>query len=501
MDYWSLKDKTPRESQMRCLEAISEAFESYDNVILEAGVGIGKSAIATTLANKLMSSYIITMTNQLQNQYLHDFSNLYNIKGRSNYKCLHGGTCNSCHKEKHDDEKCYNCPYLSAVEQMKSEMQVLTNYDYLYFAGNFANHFIQKELVVFDEAHNFEKKMMSLVSQSLNRRDIFKRYEFDIFEPIMKRKPLKSLDKKYWGEIIEKCIDKENMIFCENKAEEKKHKMLLAKYKKMAKIIDDYLMELPLKKDILADKDISSKSLRIIIKPLKITDESRDLFKFGRKKLFMTGTLGNKDKFCEWIGLDSEDTFYHYEKSPFPIQNRHIYPMCVYSMKQGKWQNSGLIRVIKKIINDHKGKKGVIHTSSNQQAWWIKKNLNSNKIWVAQGKTREDTIKKFEESATDLVLIGAGIKDGVDFNDDKCRFQILFKIPFPSLADEQVKQRKRLDKSWYIYQTVMPLMQSYGRGVRNENDTCDYYILDRDFKDILNDYKYFFNEYFLEAII
>ena len=170
-------------------------------------------------------------------------------------------------------------------------------------------------------------------------------------------------------------------------------------------------------------------------------------------------------------------------------------------MKQGAWKNTGLIRVIQRIINEHSGKKGVIHTSSNEQAWWIKKNLASNKVWVVHGKTREDTIHNFEESTKDIVLIGAGIKDGVNFNEDKCRYQILFKVPFPPIDNEQIRQRKKLDESWYIYNTVMPLMQSYGRGVRHENDTCDYYILDRDFNDILKDYSYFFNEYFLEAII
>lgn len=500
MDYWSLPDKTPRESQVRCLEAIDSALESYDNIILEAGVGIGKSAIAVTLANSLDSSYITTMTNQLQSQYIADFPELYNIRGRSNYPCILGGTCQDCRMEQMNKAKCVDCHYLRAVKQIAYESKVITNYDYLYYAGNFAGHFIQRDLIVFDEAHNFEKKMMSLLSKSLNRRWIHKRYGFDIFEPVMKRKPLKSLDRDYWEEIIEKCIDEEKEIYCENEFKEKEQQLLLNKYSEMKKIIKDYIIDLPLKKEIIADKDISERSLKITLKPLQLTDESKNLFKFGRKKLFMTGTLGDKDKFCEWNGIDSDDTYYHYEKSPFSVKNRPIYQLCVSSMKNNQWMNSALITVLQKIIRNNKGK-GVIHTSSNQQAWWIKKSIKSNKVLVASGKKRTKIIKDFEESPSDLVIIGAGIKDGVDFNDDKCRFQILFKMPFPSIGDEQIRQRKKLDESWYMYQTVMPLMQSYGRGVRNEDDWCKYYILDRDFKDVLNEYNYFFNEYFLEAIV
>ena len=99
-----------------------------------------------------------------------------------------------------------------------------------------------------------------------------------------------------------------------------------------------------------------------------------------------------------------------------------------------------------------------------------------------------------------MVLIGAGLKDGVDFSDDKCRFQIIFKMPFPSLAGGQINIRKRFDVSWYIYQTVMPLMQAYGRGIRNENDYCVLYVLDSDMDNLLNNHTDLFNEYFLEAV-
>lgn len=500
LDFWSLPKWTPRESQVRILETLNEAFESYDNVILNAGVGIGKSAIATTLLNSKNNGYIITMTNQLLNQYLQDFNYLYEIKGRGNYPCLKTkGTCNDCLCDADDIPRCSECPYLLAVREISEHDSVITNYDYLYYGGNFAGHLNQRDLLVFDEAHNFEKKVMSLISESLNRKDIYRLYSFDIFEPVMKRKPLKSLDKEYWKEIIEKCLDKEKQIICVTNKEKKASEYRLKKYKRMLKKIDDYIIDLPMRKLILSDKDVSDRSLKMTLKPLKITDESRSLLRFGRQKLFMTGTLGDKDKFCEWNGIDSNDTYYHYEKSPFPVENRPIYNLGVCSMKNGNWKNTGLIRVLKKIINDHTGK-GVIHTSSNEQAWWIKKNIGSKRVLVVGGKKRNKIIQDFKKSPVDLVLVGAGIKDGVDLSDDSCRYQILFKVPFPNIGDEQVRQRKKLDESWYMYQTVMPLMQSYGRGVRHENDTCEYYILDRDFNQVFNEYTCFFNEYFTEAI-
>ena len=73
-------------------------------------------------------------------------------------------------------------------------------------------------------------------------------------------------------------------------------------------------------------------------------------------------------------------------------------------------------------------------------------------------------------------------------------------MPFPSLASAQVNIRKHYDKTWYAYQTIMPLMQAYGRGIRDMDDQCTMYVLDSDFDSLLSSYRYLFNEYFLEAI-
>ena len=219
----------------------------------------------------------------------------------------------------------------------------------------------------------------------------------------------------------------------------------------------------------------------------------------------MTGTLGNKDKFCQWIGIDPKETYYIYVKSPFAKEHRPIIKSYVGSMSGRKgpnpnWRNEKAIQKIKEIINKHKHEKGVIHTSSNQQAWFIKKMLNSNKVWVAQGDTREDTIRRFESSRQPIILVGAGLKDGVDFKGDKCRYQIIFKMPYPSLAGKQINIRMHYDQSWYAYQTIMPLMQAYGRGIRDLDDYCVMYVLDSDFDRLLKQHRYLFNEYFLEAI-
>lgn len=516
--HWSLQGYPPRPEQKQIINEIIEAIEmGFKNIILEAGTGTGKSAIATTIANYIGDSYILTMTKQLQNQYLDDFEYMLSeIKGTSNYHCsIRPTNCDDCLQLDNNRGRHTDCPYKIALENAKEHPCVITNYDYLFYAGNYAQVFEKRELLVLDESHNLEKKIMHLIGKTLNRQNIYKHYGLDIFYPVVNGATLKSIDNEdYWiGQLQELMVRaKSNLALAVNRKTRELYSKDLKKFQYLISQLEDeeakFIIELPSKKDILKDKPINDKfegMLKAEFKPLTISDYSDQLLQFGDIRLFMTGTLGSKDKFCNWIGIDPKETYHIFVKSPFAVEHRPIIKSYVGSMSGRKgpnpnWRNPQAIVKINKIIQKHKHEKGVIHTSSNQQAWYIKKMLASNLVWVAQGNTREDTIKRFESSHKPVILVGAGLKDGVDFKGDKCRYQILFKMPYPSLAGKQVNIRMHYDQSWYAYQTIMPLMQAYGRGIRDMDDYCVMYVLDSDFDRLLNQHKYLFNEYFLEAI-
>ena len=81
----------PREGQLEIIADIEEAIsKGYKYIILEAGTGTGKSAIASTLARMYESAYILTMTKQLQKQYADEFD-FPLVKGRGNFDCLKDG--------------------------------------------------------------------------------------------------------------------------------------------------------------------------------------------------------------------------------------------------------------------------------------------------------------------------------------------------------------------------------------------------------------------------
>ena len=534
MVYWSLPKYNPRNSQIRLINEINFAIKKgFKYIILEAGTGIGKSAIATTLANMYDDSYILTMTKQLQEQYLDDFEDmLVEIKGRGNYKCNYKGYCDFCIKAEYNLRRCSTCRFQKAFKKAQEAKNVITNYDFLYYAG-VANPLLDsRELLILDEAHNLERKMLMLSSSELDREYISTKFGIDIFEPIMHgTKSINDLKRnpEYWtrlcDDLIKECKKRIKKIegdanktvqvsLDEFESDPSKYsnfdyvekQNLEQDMKSFASISlglthNELIIDLPTKDSILSNQmDISAE-----FKPYSVADDTQNLLSMGNVCIFLTGTLGSKDKFCEWNNINPDETYYIYEKSPFDVANRPIYTDFVGRMsgrRRGKipnWKNPRAIKKIRELLDKHSNEKGVIHTSSNEQAFWIMEQLKDYPLVFVGGGDRNVVLKDFTQSKENLVLIGASIKDGVDFKGDLCRFQIVFKIPYPQL-NEQVKYRRDLDPKWFYYQTVMALMQAYGRGIRDMDDWCVMYIIDSSFKQLFEYNRGFFNEYFSEAV-
>ena len=532
MIHWSLTGHHPRNTQIQLINKINFAIKNgYKNIILEAGTGIGKSAIATTLANMYEDSYILTMTKQLQEQYLDDFGDmLVEIKGKGNYECNYKGNCDFCIKAEYNLARCNDCNYLIAFREAKKSKNVITNYDFMYRVGVGNQMLDSRQLLILDEAHNLERKMLMLSSHELSREYISTKFGIDIFEALMKREVsyshIKS-ESKYWIDVCEKL-----MKVCSEHIEKiegtgKDVQVTLDEFEnnpsKYSSVdyVEKQILESDLKEfnsirlglesaeliiDVPEFKLIKDNKMDISaeFKPYSVSDATQNLLEFGNTRIFLTGTLGSMEKFCQWNNINPDNTYYIYEKSPFDVSNRPIYIDFVANMSGStrgvpNWKNKKAISKIKELIDRYPNQKGVIHTSSNEQAFWIMDNLKEYNLLFVGGESRNQVLKEFNESKDSAIIIGASIKDGVDLKGDLCRFQIIFKVPYPQL-NEQVKYRKSLDQSWYFYQAVMAIMQAYGRGIRDKDDYCDMYIIDSNFKKLFDYNTGFFNEYFTEAL-
>ncbi|RAP44197.1 helicase C-terminal domain-containing protein [uncultured Methanosphaera sp.] len=522
--------KEARHNQLELITEILNAFEDGKRyVILEAGTGTGKSAIAATLGQILQPAYILTMTKQLQRQYADEFG-YAQVKGRNNFSCLDSGSLNTCdqgtcqtirtsdeftcpygikmepnHQKdlRKDDSNNYyttpftfksteKCPYWNQKAISIQEPVTLLNYDYAYLELNYVQHFQKRNLMVLDEAHNIEDKIMHKLELNIYSRQL----EKDINETIP-REMMSYTDVKDWIAFLEAIFDSYNTINTTMLTKQKGDRIDHTK-RKIKEITENI-------KNDPENWVVSIEDEMVSFKPLKINKYAeKTLFQYADKILFMSATILDKDLFCKWLGLDPEEVYYIKSESPFKKEYRPIHMKLVGPMsKRALWHTAPkTIPVLREILDKHKDEKGLIHTNSYKCQQYITEHIRDQRILSHTPKTREQVLAEFEKSKNPYVLVSPSMSEGVDLPYEKCQFQVIYKVPYPYLGDKQINERKNIDPQWYAYKTIMTLMQAYGRGMRAENDHCDTYILDKNIQTILRNkmYRKLIPKFFREAI-
>ena len=105
------------------------------------------------------------------------------------------------------------------------------------------------------------------------------------------------------------------------------------------------------------------------------------------------------------------------------------------------------------------------------------------------------------KSEKPLVLVSPSIEEGMDFRNDLCRFIIIAKVPYLNLGNPQIKAHANKDPLGIRGRRLQSIIQEAGRGVRHEKDWCSTYILDSNFGMLLDSYRRFFPQWFLDAVI
>jgi ATP-dependent DNA helicase DinG len=233
-----------------------------------------------------------------------------------------------------------------------------------------------------------------------------------------------------------------------------------------------------------------------------------DIFDKGSLSLLMSATILSKDNLCKSVGLkDDQVKFIRIEESEFPVEHRPIYLMNVAWLNARTMNESlpQLAKVVDNLLTVHKNDKGIIHTTSYSQLQFIKNNIskdNSSRLIETNPKLdRNEMILKHFQSAKPTVLISPSMYLGVDLKDDLSRFQIIVKVPYPDLTDKKISVLKQRNPKWYEWNTILRLIQAYGRSVRNSEDYANTYILDSNISYLLRNGKDMIPKWFSEAIV
>ena len=535
----------PRKEQKEAIEFINNQYKENPTTkffLLDLPVGTGKSHLSFMIADWYRKNVngntrldIITNSKILQDQYSQTYESIADLKGKNNYQCkkyscscLQGAEFNQLNKT-----KCDECPYAEARDGFVNSGIALTNF-YLYVLYAIHNPKILENrgsrVLIVDECHSFDDVISDFISVKITE-NMIKKYKFSSESEILQKlNDISSIDNyvsflKYFSSHITNTIEsmEENLSNVKRNETSDRRDLRISNLtnntnkdvKKMNQVTD--LTQLLSKITVFikeykdnpdnwvleSNYNKKTKKSELSLEPIWAYDYlDKYVFSNYQMVFLMSGTILNKQLFCKLNGLNVEKAAYYSIDSPFEKKNRPIYYMPIgkmsYRFKQDTFRK--YIPYIKKILKKYHNSKGVIHTNSFELSNWIKESIKDPRLVFHDSDNKDEMLDMHKRSDKPVVLVSPSIYTGVSLNDSEARFQIIAKIPYPSLQSQKNKERKNKDKLWYAWKTSSSLQQACGRIVRSNTDYGDTIILDASFGDVLKYSSRLMPRWFKDAI-
>jgi Rad3-related DNA helicase len=530
--------KLIREQQATAIDfALNEHLNNGKKfIVIEAGTGVGKSAVGLTIARYLSQhlilkkdtvpgAYFLTTQKILQEQYVKDFGGfaggMKSIKSSANYTCNYNRktTCAESLRALRTTEKgsrfwkacTFNCNYRNAKESFLKSPEGITNFPYFLAETQYAGKLTRRQVLIIDEAHNVDSELSKFVEVTISNKFCKSFLNFEVPKNLTAAKyvswiketyvPTISAKLKHLEQMLEKYIGlKEKIRSGEFASVAKKFEIMDKHVCKVRRFLKLYNSDNWVMNEIPADNRAGRK---VEFKPIDISPFGNEmLYSFGDVVILMSATILDYDAFIECVGIPKEDCSFISLESPFPVKNRPI----IYS-GMGKMSSKSidetlpkLVGAVKAILNEHKNEKGIIHCHSYKVANYVKRNIRDSRLLIHNSDNREAVLEKHIKSKKATVLISPSMTEGVDLKGDLSRFQIICKVPYPYLGDKLVRKKMNKWKWWYPLQTAKAIVQATGRSVRSKDDTAATYILDSDFEMFYNRNRSMFPRGFKESL-
>jgi ATP-dependent DNA helicase DinG len=477
----------------------------YRYVILEAPVGSGKSAIAITFARLFGNSHIITPKKSLQNQYFADFNqHVVLMKGRASYPCTYqfGSSAYDQVIEKIktgsirapsklevncgnapclDDKQLFrdctaerDCPYHVAIQTADTSNHIIHNLHSFIFQMAFAARFKLRRIMIIDEAHEIESMVRDFISKRITLP-----------------KALAETDLPNGFKTVDEWCDwfsQEQFVklfpdVIVGKSKETEREKFLDRLKVLESYREDYGEKFVVAKDI----DVITRRSRFTFIPESIGSSAHNLlFQWGEKILLMSGTIYNKNIFCKNLNIKPEEAYFLRLDSSFPVPSRPIYLKRDYMVdtSHAKWHENfpKLVEIIKTVLDKFPDVKGLIHTPSYSISHQIYHGVKDKRLTTHGSEDFLTRLEKFFEEKDNKVFISPTCQQGVDFKDERARFQIIIRVPYLNTNDPFIERKVKTDFPWYNYQTLVLFGQQIGRINRSEQDFGITVLIDERFE-------------------
>lgn len=517
---------SPRKYQSETLSVIYHALErdDFDNIVIQAPTGIGKSAIAMTVQSQFQSAYLLTPSLGLASQYMADYGHVVKeVRGRSNFPCwIKSGTADgapcwtkrggSCPHSKEADP----CPYYEQKFAAADSRVTLSNPAYLFRVIQGDSRFEQRDFAIIDEAHRMEQFLLDLLGTRITQRDWAKvhgpKWNFPMhYHAADWLDDVKDFVKS--AEAHLKLAEDE-----ENDANIKAFRSLLEKGSMILTLLQNA-------KNLVVKLDSNRAGRYVEFNPVRVKDYAEEMLeRVARKRIFLSATILDVDTFVQSMGLENQKTLYiNVTESPFPKECFNIHYCPVGSMSYSKRDTTipKQVKAIKGIMERFPNKRGVVLPHSHYIRKALVEGLKAagfeDRIVTHDSDAggREAAIDYFMTSERDdLVLISTYVNEGFDFKGRLAEWLVLCKVPYLPVVDPVISTRLMEDehawrakheggpdcpyeppskysngmcgsfgcpapcKKWYNLQTALTIVQGAGRIIRSSTDKGHIFILD-----------------------
>jgi len=504
-------------------DVLSAIDDGVQDIVVEAPTGAGKTSVAVTVARVVTNGFadvkrrarhmpldealglmtphqahLVTSMKMLQDAYLGDDDQIALVKGKSNYHCdrpVDGFPDLTCE----DADQIFGhmcgdrCPYLISRNRALWSAMALHNFDSFLYQATLGQVFLPRRLLTIDEAHNVEEKVRSFMTMVLDERLFrslglkWRRLPGDLDDMAA----VSDWCLQFLEEIKEKSsVLRQNLARARDQGvrgivEAARSARILRRAESVATRVSRFIDSLNPPTGIrpavwVAYDDEGA----LVLEPVEARRfVPSALLRFGEHRLHLSATfLDGGGSYRRSVHLPMNGVRHVTVPSTFGAERRAlILSDEVGSLSHADWGRNfpAAIRVLRRLIDENPGVRGVVHCTSYDMSRQIERALNHRRLIGYGREDREAVVGDFVggRSRADAVLLAVAMSEGYDLKDDLCRFQVIIRLPF-AYPSKNVQARRAIDPRHYGWRACLTLVQSYGRGMRSSQDFCRTYVLD-----------------------
>ena len=495
-----------RGNQRAALTDIASAFEAGNDVVLvRAPTGSGKSLLARAVMggarraeeagplDRTGAYYTTPQVSQLdavaEDPLLDD---LAVIRGKANYTCLLPGEENTpvnrapCARERgFDCSVKHTCPYFSdrAIASNRRYAAMTLAY-FMRTAGS--DVFGPRDVLVVDEAHGLAEWAEMYATIELDDRTV--PVWDDVSVPAVDGLEAAATFATSLADVCRRRLDVLRRAAELDPAEAAVRDRLEDRVRELDWFTTD-ARDLDSATEWLVDQDDDGSITITPVNPARYLHHT--VWDRADNFVLLSATILDATAFSRRVGLDPDRVALVDVPHTFPLDHRPLYDVAPGRMTYDQRDETlpAVARTLVRLMARHPEEKGIVHAHSYAIQGELERRLRAMGVGARvrshDRDDRDDALAGWLADESPSVFLAVKMEEALDLADDRARWQVLCKAPYPNTHDPRVAHRLADDQwGWYYRSTLSTVIQACGRVVRSADDRGATYLADVSLHDL-----------------